>query len=94
MHLVLRIRGCRRCGQRWACRGRVGVEVVQCGDSYTVHPKVLNMSSAICDRPDVSAFARLDGLGLEATGQRIEPDHAVFACRIIGEDRWCRRCGC
>ena len=28
------------------------------------------------------------------TGQRIEPDHAVLACRIVGEDWWCRRCGC
>ena len=27
-------------------------------------------------------------------GQRIEPDHAVLACRIVGEDRWYRRCGC
>ena len=22
------------------------------------------------------------------------PDRAVLACRIVGEDRWCRRCGC
>ena len=34
------------------------------------------------------------GLGLEVTGQRVEADHAVLACRISGEDRWCRRCGC
>ena len=31
---------------------------------------------------------------MEVTGQRIEADHAVLACRITGEDRWCRRCGC
>ena len=37
---------------------------------------------------------RLDGLGLEVTGQRIEADHAVLACRITGEDQWCRLCGC
>ena len=37
---------------------------------------------------------RRDGLGLEVRGQRIEPDRAVLACRIAGEDRWCRRCGC
>ena len=37
---------------------------------------------------------RLDGLGLEVTGQRIEADHAVSACRITGEDQWCRLCGC
>ena len=52
------------------------------------------MSNTIFDRPDLSAFTRLNGLGLEVTGQRIEADHAVLACRIVGEDRWCRRCGC
>ena len=64
------------------------------GGSDTVHLKDLDMSNTIFDRPDLSAFTRLDGLGLEVTGQRIEPDHAVLACRITGEDRWCRRCGC
>ena len=64
------------------------------GDSYTVHPKDLDMPNTTFDRPDLSAFTRLDDLGLEVTGQRIEPDHAVLACRIVGEDRWCRRCGC
>ena len=24
----------------------------------------------------------------------MENGHAVLACRIAGEDRWCRRCGC
>lgn len=52
------------------------------------------MSTTSFDRSDLSSFTRLDGLGLEVTGQRIEPDHAVLACRITGEDRWCRRCGC
>ena len=52
------------------------------------------MPNTIFDRPDLSAFTRLDDLGLEVTGQRIWPDHAVLACRITGEDRWCRRCGC
>ncbi|BBY60137.1 hypothetical protein MSAR_32730 [Mycolicibacterium sarraceniae] len=27
------------------------------------------------------------------TGQRLEPDRAVLACRVAAEDRWCRRCG-
>ena len=45
------------------------------------------------DLPDLSAFTRLDGPGLEVTGQHIEPDHAVLACHITGEDRWCRRAG-
>ena len=52
------------------------------------------MANTIFDRPDLSAFTRLDNLGLEVTGQCIEADHAVLACRIAGEDRWCRRCGC
>lgn len=30
------------------------------------------MSNTVFDRPDLSAFTRLDGLGLEVTGQRIE----------------------
>jgi transposase len=46
-------------------------------------------------RPDLGAFCRLDELGLEVTGQRLESDRAVLACRPVpGEfDRWCRRCG-
>ena len=42
------------------------------------------MPNTIFDCPDLSAFTRLDGLGLEVTGQRIEPDHTVLACRITG----------
>ena len=30
------------------------------------------MPNTIFDRPDLSAFTRLDDLGLEVTGQRIE----------------------
>jgi transposase len=42
---------------------------------------------------DVTTFCRLDELGLEVTGQRLEPDRALLSCRITEEDRWCRRCG-
>ena len=52
------------------------------------------MSNTIFDRPDLSAFTRLDDLGLEVTGQRMWPDRAVLACRIVGEGRWCRRYRC
>ena len=45
------------------------------GDCYTVHLKDLDMPHTTFDRPDLSAFTRLDGLGLEVTGQRIEADH-------------------
>ena len=44
--------------------------------------------------PDLTTFCRLDELGLEVTGQRLEPDRAVLACRVVEPDRWCRRCGC
>jgi hypothetical protein len=45
---------------------------------------------------DLTTFCRLDELGLEVTGQRVEPDRAVLACRVVGveTDGWCRRCGC
>jgi len=45
-------------------------------------------------RPDLTTFTRLDELGLEVTGQLLEPHRAVLACRVIEPDRWCRRCGC
>jgi len=45
-------------------------------------------------RPDLTTFARLDELGLEVVGQRLEPERAVLACRVVEPDRWCRRCGC
>jgi transposase len=44
--------------------------------------------------PDLSTFCRLDELGLIVTGQRLEPDRAVLACRVVEPDQWCRRCGC
>jgi len=44
--------------------------------------------------PDLTAFCRLDELGLEVIGQRLEPAGAVLACRVVEPDGWCRRCGC
>ena len=52
------------------------------------------MPDATFDRPDLTTFARLDELGLEAVRQRFEPDRAVLACRVVEPDQWCRRCGC
>ena len=43
--------------------------------------------------PDLTTFCRLDELGLEAIGQRIEPDRSVLVCRVLEPDQWCRRCG-
>jgi transposase len=51
------------------------------------------MPNATFDRPDLTTFCRLDELGLEVTGQRLEPDRAVLACRVVEADRWCHRCG-
>ncbi len=45
-------------------------------------------------RPDLTKFCRLDDLGLVVTGQRLESDRAVLACRVLEPDQWCRRCGC
>ena len=52
------------------------------------------MSDATFACPDLTKFCRLDELGLEVTGQRLEPDRAVLACRVADPDQWCRRCGC
>ncbi len=60
------------------------------------------MSDATCDagfgRAGLTTFCRLDELGLEVTGQRLEPDRAVLACRVVepagSDERWCQRCGC
>ncbi len=45
------------------------------------------MLKTIFDRPDLSAFTRLDSLGLEVTGQQIESDWTMLACRIASDDR-------
>ena len=52
------------------------------------------MPDATFSCPDLTTFARLDELGLEAVGQRLEPDRAVLACRVVEPDQWCQRCGC
>jgi len=52
------------------------------------------VSDATFTCPDLTTFCRLDELGLEAVGQRLEPDHAVLACRVTEPDQWCRRWGC
>ena len=52
------------------------------------------MSDVTFACPDLTTFCRLDELGLEATGQRLEADRAVLACRVMEADEWCHRCGC
>ena len=52
------------------------------------------MPDATFGCPDLTTFAGVDELGLEVVGQRLAPDRAVLACRVVEPDRWCRRCGC
>ena len=52
------------------------------------------MSHATFVRPDLTTFTGLDELGLEVVAQYVEPKRAVLACRVVDDDRWCRRCGC
>ena len=58
-----------------------------------IHLEDLDVSQATFVRPDLTTFAGLDGLGLEVVGQRVEPDRAVLACRVVAPDDWCHRCG-
>jgi hypothetical protein len=64
------------------------------GGSYASHPEDLDVPDATFACPDLTTFARLDELGLVVVGQRLEPDRAVLACRLVEPDEWCRRCGC
>ena len=52
------------------------------------------MFNATFQSPDLTTFCRLDGLGLEVTGQCLRPDRAILACRVTDPDDWCSRCGC
>ncbi|SLM91357.1 Mobile element protein [Brachybacterium nesterenkovii] len=51
------------------------------------------MHHATFAAPDLTTFCRLDELGLEVVGQRLEPDRAVIECRVVEDDPWCRKCG-
>ncbi|MDX2377222.1 ISL3 family transposase, partial [Microbacterium sp. LRZ72] len=51
------------------------------------------MLQATFAAPCLTTFCRLDELGLEAVGQRLEPDRAVVECRVVDPDPWCRECG-
>ena len=51
------------------------------------------MSDATFDCCELTTFWRVDELGLEVVGQRVERDRAQLACRVAEPDRWCRRYG-
>jgi hypothetical protein len=75
------------------CRGpfrEVDVAVSDDGSSHAAHQEDLNASLA---RPDLTAFACLEDLGLEDTSQRLGADRAVLACGVVDSDDWCKRCG-
>jgi hypothetical protein len=46
----------------------------------------LDLSDATFACPDLTKFCRLDELGLAVTGQRLRPDRAVLACRVVEPD--------
>jgi hypothetical protein len=55
-------------------------------------------ASAAYGPADLTEFCRLDELGLEVAGQRLEAGRATLACRVVpdpdSDERWCRDCGC
>lgn len=51
------------------------------------------MLNATFSTPDLTTFCGLDELGLQVTGQWLEPGRAVLACRVLDSDDWCHRCG-
>lgn len=70
------------------------------GGSYAAHLEDLDVPGATFGCPDLTTFCRLDKLGLVVVGQRLEPDRAVLACRVLkaddndGTEGWCPRCRC
>lgn len=68
------------------------------GSSHTAHPEDYGVYDATLPTGfaclDLTTFCGVDEHGLVVTGQRIEPDRAVLACRVAKLDQWCRRCGC
>ena len=52
------------------------------------------MPDATFTAPDLTTFARLDGLGLVAVGQRVLPGRSEILCTVAGDDSWCHECGC
>lgn len=63
------------------------------GSYRTTRLEDLDVSNATFSAPGLTVFCRLDGLGVEATGQHVTPGRAVLECRIVDADDWCRSCG-
>lgn len=63
------------------------------------HPKDLDVPEVTFTRPDLTTFTGLDDLGLEVTGQPLEPHRAVLAGAPVQAERmglqtvfWCSTC--
>jgi hypothetical protein len=52
-------------------------------------PKRLGIHDATFAAADLTARCRLDEVGLEVVGRRLEPDRAVIARRVVTSDEWC-----
>ena len=76
------------CGGPW-----VGVEVSPRWKFSYHHLEDLDLADATPQTglacPDLTTFCRLDELGLVVTGQRLRPDRAVLACRVVDPDHRC-----
>lgn len=53
------------------------------GGSHAAQLEDLDVSDATFDRADLTSFCRLDELGLDVLGQRLEPDRAVLVWRVL-----------
>ena len=51
------------------------------------HLEDLDVPDATFACPDVTTFCRVDELGLVVVGQRLEPQRAVLACRVVEQDQ-------
>ena len=56
-------------------------------EADAVHPGDLDAHDVTFACLDPSTVYRLDERGLEVAGQRLEPDCAVLACRVVGPDQ-------
>lgn len=53
------------------------------GVSDAAHWEDLEVPNATFAAPVLTTFARVDELGLDVVGQRVEPDRAVLECRVV-----------
>jgi hypothetical protein len=51
------------------------------------HLEDLDVPDVTFTSPDLTTFCRLEELGLEAVGQRLDSDRAVRACRVVAPDQ-------